>query len=90
MFHCKYARQRQLDSRFFFLTSWGARQVAPTSTLGPVGCGTPPGGSTVTANAFASELAGSCASHTAPMEWDPFSITPALIGAPVAGSNHIW
>lgn len=61
--------------------------TGPTRTIGPVGCGIPPEGSSVTANAFAATPCGSFI-----IQWsmgpDGALRTPALIGFPSMGTSH--
>jgi hypothetical protein len=64
--------------------------AAPSSTFGPVGCGAPPIGSMVTAKAFAGVFTGTSAVHMLPHACPPGPSNPALIGAPCAGTSHIW
>jgi hypothetical protein len=64
-------------------------QAAPSNTFGPVGCGAPPTGSIVTANAFAGVFGGTSAVHMLPHACPPGPNNPALTGAPFTGTSHI-
>jgi hypothetical protein len=62
----------------------------PSSSLGPVGWGLPPGGSTVTAKAFAVVPAGTLVSSWVPVVPGVGVSTPALIGSPFVGTSQSW
>jgi len=64
-------------------------ETGPTRTIGPVGCGMPPSGSSVIANAFASTPGGSFTiqGFIGPLE---YSTRPALMGLPSIGTSHNW
>ena len=94
LFHLKYAPTSFLDLGIFQIRNQTESQsrephMAPNNTFGPVGCGIPPTGSTVTANAFACVFAATSAVHMLPQAFPPGPIKPALIGAPFAGTSHI-
>ena len=64
--------------------------AVPIKTMGPVGWGTPPAGSTVTAKALAATPAGNGGSRMAPAPCASGSNTPALMGLPSAGMSQSW
>lgn len=76
---------RKSISHFYFETY----KPVPLKTCGPVGCGIPPTGSTVTAKDLQSIPWGILAMHIFPLLNEAGMKAPALMGLPTIGTIHI-
>src|SRR5580700_9299422 len=75
------------ESWHFFVC--GGYEIGPSRTVGPVGWGMPPAGSSETANSFAVSPAGTFIIMW--LIWPLLGLkTPALMGAPFMGTSQSW